>query len=340
MPVKIKCQTCGKEFTVIPSVAKTAKYCSRECMAIGKHTGRNIVCDNCGKEFYRRQYHIDRQIERDENAFCCRECEMEYKHKQLFEVRQCEICGKEFECSKKSTQRFCSNKCNAEWQKTLVGELNSSYSQKSIVCDYCGKSYKVKPYIINSREHHFCCTECRQRWYAEIHSQTDEYREMCRKRAAQLLKDNPYISETVPQKAVNQILDMLNIKYTCEKDFTYYAVDNYLDEYNLIIEVMGDYWHTNPLKYNDMNSINDIQKNRIYRDKAKHTFIKNNYGIEILYLWEMDIVKHPELCKKLISSYIDNNGMLKNYHSFNYHLNQANILTMNDDIIFPYFETN
>lgn len=39
----------------------------------------------------------------------------------------------------------------------------------------------------------------------------------------------------------------MNIKYINEKTFKYYSVDNYLVDYNLIIEIMGDYFHANPI---------------------------------------------------------------------------------------------
>ena len=65
-------------------------------------------------------------------------------------------------------------------------------------------------------------------------------------------------------------------------------------------------------------------KNNKLKDKRKHSYIKNNYNIEVLYLWETDVNENIELCKKLIELYIRNNGKLKNYHSFNYVLNDNN----------------
>ena len=126
----------------------------------------------------------------------------------------------------------------------------------------------------------------------------------------------------------------MGILYTNEKGFKYYAVDNYLDEHNLIIEVMGDFWHCHPLKYNNEN-MRDIHKKRIPKDKAKHAYFKNNYNIEILYLWEDDIYNNLDVCNALINKYINNNGILDNYHSFNYRL-QNNELILNDKIIVPY----
>ena len=68
------------------------------------------------------------------------------------------------------------------------------------------------------------------------------------------------------------------------------------------------------------------------KDKAKHTYIKNYYDVEVLYLWENDIVNNEELCEKLILEYIKKNGMLQNYHSFNYVLNN-DILSLSNNII-------
>lgn len=59
-------------------------------------------------------------------------------------------------------------------------------------------------------------------------------------------------------------------------------------------------------------------------------------NIEILYLWEDDLYKNEELCKKLIQLYIRNKGILLNYNSFNYHLNEDNTMSINSEIIIPY----
>ena len=79
------------------------------------------------------------------------------------------------------------------------------------------------------------------------------------------------------------------------------------------------------------------QANRIKCDKAKHTYTKKEYGVEILYLWECDLVSNIELCNKLVIEYISKCGILKNYNSFNYHLEDGNLL-INDSIVLSYQE--
>jgi hypothetical protein len=54
-----------------------------------------------------------------------------------------------------------------------------------------------------------------------------------------------------------------------------------------------------------------------------------------LYLWETDINKNPKLCEKLILQYINNNGFLENYHSFNWELKDDKLFLCKD-LIIPY----
>ena len=101
---------------------------------------------------------------------------------------------------------------------------------------------------------------------------------------------------------------------------------------------MGDYWHGNPLKYNEnASSMNQIQQKTILKDKQKRGYIKNYYGYPILNLWENDINKYPDKCKSLILMFIDNCGNIDNYNSFNYSYDNG-ILTLNDNLIISYQE--
>ncbi|MDO4975538.1 MAG: hypothetical protein Q4E61_04415 [Alphaproteobacteria bacterium] len=296
----------------------------------GELKGKYIKCECCEKEVYK----TSSQYNKAEHHFCSNKCQKIYEHKLAYEFRKCEICGEFFETSKKSTQKLCSNKCQNIWQTYQTGKLNKRNKRIDYNCDFCKKDIEILPCEQKLFSHHFCSNECRQKWYAEVFSQNEEWKNESQKRALKLLENQSVNTNTKPQIITNNLLDSLDISYINEKNFTYYSVDNYLPDYNLIIEVNGDYWHSSPLFY-EYNSLNDVQKNRIPKDKAKHTYIKNNYGIEILYLWEYDLINNKDLCKKLIQLYIDNNGLLNNYHSFNYVL-QDNELNLTTNIITPF----
>lgn len=293
-------------------------------------SGYFIECENCGKEVYKTKS----QYNKAKHHFCSNKCQKEFQHKELFEDRKCEICGKLFHVSKTSTQRFCSIKCQGAWQSTQTGELNPRRSGDYVKCEWCGKEYYVKGSKLKKGQHHFCSNNCRREWYSNVFSQDKEWKDKSRKRAVKMLESMKIGTDTKPQMIINDVLDDMNISYINEKGFEYYTVDNYLEKYNLIIEIMGDFWHCNPLKYSSPNEY-EVHKKRIPRDKAKHTYFKNKYNVEILYLWENDIYNNLDVCISLINKYIENNGSLKNYHSFNYSLKNNN-LTLNKKIIIPY----
>ena len=140
---------------------------------------------------------------------------------------------------------------------------------------------------------------------------------------------------SAPQKIINDLLCEKSIKYRNEEVIGNFSFDNYLFEHNLIIEVMGTYFHCDIRKFKEINYKNQLT--RIKMDKIKHSFILNNYHIEILYLWEEDIIKNLELCSLLIDKYLNNNGQIYNYHSINYQIIK-NKLCLKNEIIFPYMQ--
>lgn len=293
-------------------------------------SGYWVNCENCGKLIYKTKTNYNRH----KHHYCSNKCQLEKQHELTYEDRECEICGGLFHVRKKSTQRFCSVECQRVWLTEQVGALNPKFARKEIECEYCGERYLVRNYKFKSSEHKFCSNKCRQSWYAEVFSQDENWKEESKKRAVRILENKQIDTNTKPQQIINDVLTKMGISYINEKGFKYYAVDNYLDDHNLIIEVMGDFWHCHPLKYNKDN-MKDVHKKRIPRDKAKHTYFINNFGIEILYLWEDDIYNNLDVCERLIDKYVRNKGVLENYHSFNYII-KNNELILNDGIIIPY----
>ena len=142
---------------------------------------------------------------------------------------------------------------------------------------------------------------------------------------------------TKPHRTINKLLDDNNISYINEKVLDFYSIDICLSD-NLMIEIMGDYWHSNPLaSCNKDKELKYAQKVNLPKDKAKHTYVKKYYNFELLYLWESDIEKDETLCLKLIQKYINNNGILQDYNSFNYYVNDKNELCLKDNITKHYF---
>ncbi len=274
-----------------------------------------------------------------------------------FKVKtNCGYCNKEIICYPNkflnNNNVFCDNEHYWKYKKkhALTGELSPFYRRVKTFCTNCKKEISVIPANykhLNSfgDNHNFCSKECywnyRSKYYIgekSISSQR-EYTEEQREKARIISLENSRKSSRLNSKIqlkIDELLNKLEIRYKREHVMGYYAVDNYLSDYDLVIEVMGDYWHGNPILFNkNKYLLNKIQDRGIHIDKIKSSYIKNHYNINILYLWETDIDNDIYKCEQLILSYINNIGKLKNYHSFNYTYHQNNLI-LNNELIIPY----
>lgn len=269
---------------------------------------------------------------------------------------QCVYCKKIIEkplnVYEKNKDLYCSLDCywNDKHNKVGIGEDNPSYSRIKTTCTNCGKNISVINYDYNKTNkfgdnHNFCSQQCywnyRTKYYVKEKAAlynyiyTDEQKQLSRERYLKQIKSSNRLNTKIQLK-INNILDKLHVDFEREKTFDYYSVDNYLPSVNGIIEVMGDYWHGSPVKYNENKYLlSELQQKQIHRDKLKYSYIKNHYNINILYLWEYNIDNNIDLCEKLIQLYIINNTELKNYHSFNWSLIN-NSICLNKKLIIPY----
>lgn len=255
---------------------------------------------------------------------------------------------------KLGTKKYCSFECRNNGFNIFgshVGENNSSYNSKMIPCTNCGKEFlapKNKQEQTNSfgENNHYCSQNCY--WeYRKGHyignkngmtnrQYTKEERLAQSEKITKLLCDGKFPqTNTKPHSHICKVIKSNKIKHTNEYNCKYHSLDIFLDDYNLGIEIMGDYWHGSPIKYKKEN-LSKLQLKDIKQDKSKHTYIKRYHNFEILYLWENDINKNIEMCELLIKEYINKNGILQDYNSFNYSVN-GNELLLNQEIVKPYF---
>lgn len=313
--IKYICEYCGKEAEKKLSVFKKSKhhYCSVECKNKAQAKQVETVCEVCGRITSQKQTDYDRH----KHHYCSQKCSQIGTHMLNREIRRCEFCGQEFESTIANPKRFCSIECQHQWQKTQTGELSSHYRQSQIQCDWCGRTYTAMRSKISNSRYHFCCTDCRQQWYRNVWSQDERWKLESRERAIKMIESGVFSDKnTTPQIIINEILKALGIKYENEYRIGNYLVDNFLVESNLSIEVMGDYWHCSPVKY--IRPINNVQLHSIERDRKKADVILRGTGFHVLFLWEKDIIERKEVCAKLICKYVECNGVLDDYNSFNY----------------------
>lgn len=266
----------------------------------------------------------------------------------------CKECGQELIVRPSQYKKQKYFHCDVHIKHKPSGKDSPFYKQIEIQCTNCGNLYSVIPYDYNKinrfgDNHNFCCQQCyweyRSKYYVDDkHSMFGTHQsEDQKQRQSQLVTQmiaNGIMPQTLtkPHRKINTLLESYEIDFENEHPEKYHSIDIYLTEYNLMIEIMGNYWHAHPLKYN-INQLTNQQRKSIKQDKSKHTYVKKYKNIEILYLWEKDINENIDLCWMLIQKYIENNGVLNNYHSFNYHLDQ-NFLMLNDVLMTPFQEQN
>jgi len=272
----------------------------------------------------------------------------------------CDVCGKEYtkvlhrylEACEKESGSYCSVKCLGKANGIReIGKGNPRYCSVIKVCEVCGKEYECPPRKLKRKDrfgdtHFYCSAECaykgRSLFYTGDRNCSYEYQhdpanaekiQINGEKAREMSMRANAKRYSKIHKKINYILDNNNFGYVNEKKVNKYYYDIYLIDFNLYIEIMGYYWHSNPHVYTEIDKLYDAQIQHCERDAIKNDIIRKNNS-SVLYLWEVDIKNRPQLCEDLIKLFIQRDGNLENYNSFNYN----DDLTLKDEIAFPYFE--
>lgn len=341
--VMVNCEntSCNKEYqSTLYKVSKGInRFCCRKCCDISQTTSVDIECYNCSK----LTKVIPSKLKKQKTFFCCHKCSTDYNAKKPKNriQRECEFCQKEYEIKpyQEQTARFCSKVCLAAWQSiAFKGESSSVYVDRfEVECDWCKETLlRTKYKINNNKKYNFCNIICKREHHRNVFSQSEEFKGLMRIKMLEMLQNGTINTDTSPQRVINKLLKKMKIDYENEYVMDFYAFDNYLIKHNLFIEVMGTYWHCDRRLY-DLIEYN-IQMNRIVCDKAKSTLMKNKYNQNTLYLWEFDIENNPSLCEALIKKFVENKGIIDDYHSSGYALNREGELKILNRKVIPYMD--
>ena len=232
------------------------------------------------------------RLKRGHGKFCSQSCAISYNHKGLPKPKSrinvakatnalrgkpawnrlpqiliiCKQCGKTFyvqNCFGKTT-KFCSRKCHYLFNKTIRGDKHFLFNQVPKICEWCGREY----WVTQSRKEtaHFCSCQCH---------------------GAYSVRKANKISK--PEIIVNDALTNLGLLFESQYRIGKYSCDFALPQYNLVIEVDGDYWHSLSAS--------------IKRDKRKDIYLSSK-GWIVLRFKEKDIYRNLTKCLIKINKYI------------------------------------
>lgn len=96
------------------------------------------------------------------------------------------------------------------------------------------------------------------------------------------------------------LIDDNDAEIFCQYPLQRYVCD-YVDELRKIVySVNGDFWHANPLLY-DQDNLTKIQKNNIRHDKNRKVYLES-IGYNVCIVWESEIYWNKDLVKEKIKN--------------------------------------
>lgn len=117
------------------------------------------------------------------------------------------------------------------------------------------------------------------------HKHTPETIEKLRENTIRLHRDGAFKhTKTGPHLEMQSILEKLSIVFEEEVRAGHFNFDFYLPEYSIYIEVDGDYWHSNPIRYKD-GPKSKAQKINASRDASKNKYCRTK-GMKLIRVWE------------------------------------------------------
>ena len=105
------------------------------------------------------------------------------------------------------------------------------------------------------------------------------------------------------ESLLEKYLDEIHINHIGQKEmYGKFVVDEFLPDFNVIIEAHGRYWHGDKRFFKKPDS---IQRTNIKRDISKCKYL-NRCGHRVLILWENEILKNKKFCVNEIKLAIEN----------------------------------
>lgn len=179
------------------------------------------------------------------------------------------------------------------WNKGL--DINSSESLKR-----AGENRKGRKHSVSSKNKQSESAKNRK-----IHGHTgmkhsEESKQKMREKTISRFKNGLFPkTKSVPHNIFKSILDEQKINYEEEFGYGKYSFDFILFDYNLLIEIQGDYFHCNPnTRHKEAKS--SVQIKNVNRDVRKKNFILNENKYNFEEIWEFDLINNKEKIEKWI----------------------------------------
>lgn len=273
-------------------------FCNKHCRSkwdSKKFDSQKVlfICPVCDKE-----ERVIPSVGRD-RKYCSLKCLAEYRRINGSTLVSCDYCGEEFKKlnSKLSNNNFCTKKCSSRWSS------ENNNTQVSLNCHICNNVFTVG----NNRKYtaKTCSLKCHYKHIADL-SNNGHMKDILIMNGIKSIESQKK-SDTLPEKITKEYLINNGIKFEEQKKmYDKFIVDFYLTDFDIVLEVYGDYWHANPDKYGEgegKKDLNSHQKRQLGKDKARKNYLtKCGHRFEII--WEHDVHHNlDKIMKSIIGFY-------------------------------------
>lgn len=111
-------------------------------------------------------------------------------------------------------------------------------------------------------------------------------------------------TNTKPEIMFIEILNSLELEFVQQKSIKKYKCDFYIPEYNVIVEIDGDYWHANPGKYLPEDLIGGkklLAKDIWEKDRIKSkAIIDEGYVLKRYWASELKNISHDKVFEDIV----------------------------------------
>lgn len=294
---------------------------------------RIVKCAYCGQS--KTTWNGNKQ----KHFFCNKECTDKFRTKRSKKLT-CPCCNKIFS-PKRTKQKYCSNNCKFQiTYKFLIEGMRKNYSFEKR-SKASKKIWEQKQDVINKRNtpenllkiSQSTAIRFKDPVFKEKHSQavktsmTLQRKEHLSKLAIERIQSGNNKVITRPNRIIGDLLKRIGIPFKYEQPIEDICrTDILILNEQIAIEIDGDYWHSNPLIYQDRSLTYSQSSNKI-NDQIKQQQLKSKYpDFKIIRLWESDIYfKILECAQKILNC-------LPQYSLPNYQFDQYSIIEISVDI--------
>lgn len=252
-----------------------------------------FLCQGCGKTIYLKPFQMRGR------KYCSHECAFKAMKNRI--VQHCQYCEKEYEVKSclVGTSKYCSLICG---NKAKAG-LKKERAKVILVCEGCGRNFRVKKSEVTARHPKYCSPKCFQEnrlspeVIAKISKSVNQYYEKHPESKERLreyrLKQVIPSKDTYIEVALQNELDRRGITY--EKHLSVLGIcqpDIVFSTLKIAVFADGDYWHTKDFYV-------------IAKDQFQNEFLRAN-GWYVFRFWEREIKESVGRCVNQIENCIKN----------------------------------